>query len=355
MKSPGKHRSSPRLTPKLGRTLSLKPAFLAGLAGLALLAAPLPRPAFAQTLAQNNEAMFAEMQRVRGLSDATMARIRQIFAGSNWIGQGNPAVTRYPMTPEEAAQRQGGTVSSVRRRYRNARFERICGRPYEVPLYDPATQQPEDATVCVQMFEYPNVPLAYPVTWVRANEAQALCDAEGARIGDAHEWEGAAAGALLAPDYQFQLGSQSAMRAWHNNRYASQSDQYSIGTWRPGICATGSSKTPGCNGGSFTGCGSNTYPSGSFPQCSSPLGVFDIDGNVAEHMNLPLSEDQMASRGSTTLGVTEMKGSWFIWDTIRAHPNWARWRAPFWHGTRLLARDSHRNYHLGFRCFRDIR
>jgi hypothetical protein len=61
----------------------------------------------------------------------------------------------------------------------------------------------------------------------------------------------------------------------------------------------------------------------------------------------------MASRGSTTLGVTEMKGSWFIWDTIRAHEHWSRWRAPFWHGTRVMSESSHRNYHLGFRCFRD--
>ncbi|MCB1398290.1 MAG: SUMF1/EgtB/PvdO family nonheme iron enzyme, partial [Rhodobacteraceae bacterium] len=275
---------------------------------LALGLALAPLPAAAQTLQQNNEAMLSEMQRVRGLSASEMARIREIFAGSSRIGQGNPAVTRHPMTPEEAAARQGGTVDSVRRAYRNARFERICGHPYEVPLYNPETERPEDARVCAFMFEYPNVPLAYPVTWVTAREAALLCWAEGARMGDAHEWEGAAAGQLLPPDYQFQLGSQQAMRAWHNAHYASQSNVYSIGTWRSGVCATGSFKTPGCNGGSFSGCGSNTYPAGSFPQCHSPLGVYDIDGNAAEHMNLPLNESQMASRGSRELGVTEMKG-----------------------------------------------
>ena len=322
---------------------------------LALGLALTPVMGSAQSLAQNNEAMFAEMQQWRGLSGATMDRIRAIFAQSNIMGQGNPAVTRHPMTPEQAAQRQGGSVDSVRRGYRNARFERICGHPYEVPLYNPETEAPEDARVCAFMFEYPNVPLAYPVTWVRADQVVALCAAEGARIGDAHEWEGAAAGQLLPPNYQFQLGSQQAMRAWHNRHYASQSNVYSIGQWRSGVCATGSSKTPGCNGGSFSGCGSNTYPAGSFPQCHSPLGVYDIDGNAAEHMNLPLAEDQMASRGSTTLGVTEMKGSWFIWDQVRAHEHWARWRAPFWHGTRVLSRSSHANYHLGFRCFRDVR
>jgi hypothetical protein len=320
-----------------------------------LCAALLAPAVHGQTLAENNARMFAEMQQWRGLNRATMERIQTIFAGSPWIGQGNPAITRHPMTPEEAAARQGGTVDSVRRSYRNSRFERICGRPYEVPLYDPATQRPEDATVCAHMFEYPNVPLTYPVVWVRANEAAALCAAEGARIGDAHEWEGAAAGALLAPDYPFHLGSPQAMRSWHNQRWANTSGQFSIGEWRRGICATGSSKSPSCDGGNWNRCGSNTYPSGSFPQCHSPLGVYDIDGNAAEHMNLPLNESQMASRGSQTLGVTEMKGSWFIWDTIRAHEHWARWRAPFWHGTRVLDPRSHHNYHLGFRCFRDIR
>ena len=43
---------------------------------------------------------------------------------------------------------------------------------YMAPLYDPATQSPSDAKVCVDMFEYPNVPLAYPVTWITAREAK---------------------------------------------------------------------------------------------------------------------------------------------------------------------------------------
>lgn len=334
-------------------TQFLKLARKIALAGLCL--APLALPVAAQTLAQNNEAMFAQMQSVRGVSASAISRVRQIFAGSDWIGQGNPSITRHPMTPQEAAARQGGSVASVQRGYRNSRFERICGHRYEVPLYDPQTERPEDARVCAFMFEYPNVPLAYPVTWVRANEAAELCAAEGARIGDAHEWEGAAAGQLLEPDYQFQLGSVQAMRRWHNNHWRHTRGVYSTGSWRSGICATGSFKSPNCNGGSWRSCGSNTYPAGSFAQCHSPLGVYDIDGNAAEHMNLPLNESQMASRGSQSLGVTEMKGSWFIWDQIRAHEHWARWRAPFWHGTRVQARNSHRNYHLGFRCFRDIR
>jgi hypothetical protein len=54
------------------------------------------------------------------------------------------------------------------------------------------------------------------------------------------------------------------------------------------------------------------------------------------------------------LGYTELKGSWFIFDTFRAHPDWCRWRAPFWHGTKVMDEHSHANYHLGFRCAKTV-
>jgi len=316
-------------------------------AGLALAA-----PATGATLAENNEAMFAQMQKVRGVSASQIKRIRAIFQASGMMGQGNPSVTRHPMTPEQAQAKLPRDAYSY---YRNSKFERICGRPYMAPLYDPATERPEDAKVCIDMFEYPNIPLAYPVTWVRASEAAQLCAAEGKRMGDAHEWEGAAAGALLEPDYRFDLGSHGAMRSWHNAKWGKEKNWTYGPQWQRGICAQNSSKSPGCNGGSWTGCGTNTYPAGAFPNCKSALGVYDLEGNAAEHMNLPLAPDQMASRGSTKLGVTEMKGSWFIWDKIRAHEEWARWRAPYWHGSRVMSASSHRNYHLGFRCFVDVK
>ena len=91
-----------------------------------------------------------------------------------------------------------------------------------------------------------------------------------------------------------------------------------------------------------------------FPACRSSLDVYDLNGNAAEHMNLPLNESQMSSLGSTELGYTEMKGSWFIFDTYRAHEDWCRWRAPFWHGTRVMDERSHANYHLSFRCCKSL-
>ena len=70
-------------------------------------------------------------------------------------------------------------------------------------------------------------------------------------------------------------------------------------------------------------------------------------------MNLPLTPEQLAAAGRP-LGVTEMKGSWFIFDTYYAHEDWCRWRAPYWHGGTVEDPDSHRNYHLGFRCCADV-
>jgi len=71
-------------------------------------------------------------------------------------------------------------------------------------------------------------------------------------------------------------------------------------------------------------------------------------------MNLPLGETEMASAATGEYGVTEMKGSWFVFDTIRAHHDHCRWRAPFWHGGRVMSPGSHRNYHLGFRCCKTV-
>ena len=144
------------------------------------------------------------------------------------------------------------------------------------------------------------------------------------------------------------------MRQAHNGAYSTKKT-WAYGThYEKGICAAASTKSPGCNGGSWQACGSNTYPSGSFPDCHSPLLVYDQHGNAAEHMNLPLNEAQMSSRGSKELGYTEMKGSWFIFDTYHAHEDWCRWRAPFWHGSRVMDPHSHANYHLGFRCCKTI-
>lgn len=308
-------------------------------------------------LQEQNDLLFIRLQRVHMLDDRQMAAIRAIFARSGYVGQGNPAISRHPLSPQEC--RDGASSASVG--YENAAFEAICGAKYMAPLYDPAKERRDEAKACIDQFEFPDIPCEYPVVWVKAREAALICEAEGKRLCDAHEWEGACDGALEPPDYRFDLayGPPNAaiarMAAAHNQAHKATA-RWSYGPeYQRGICAAASQKSDNCNGGGWNICGSNTYPAGSFPDCRSPLGVYDLNGNAAEHMNLPLSEAQMSSRGSRELGYTEMKGSWFIFDRYRAHPDWCRWRAPFWHGTRVMDTASHANYHLGFRCCKTVR
>lgn len=309
------------------------------------------------TLTQRNEALLRQLQQEHGLDDDTVQRLRTIFRHSGVIGQGNPAISEHPQTPEQcrASRARSGPAAEP------FDAERICGARQMAPLYDPATQRPEDARACIDRYEFPDIPCEYPVVWVRAREAAQVCEAMGKRLCDAHEWEGACEGRLLPPDYRFDLAAGlpadaaiRRMRAAHNTSHANDK-RWSYGThYQSGVCAAASHKTPGCQGGGWNACGSNTYPSGAFAQCRSALGVYDLNGNAAEHMNLPLRESQMASRGSRELGYTEMKGSWFIFDTYRAHEDWCRWRAPFWHGSRVMDPSSHANYHLGFRCCKTV-
>jgi len=309
------------------------------------------------TLQQQNEILFRQLQSVRKVSDAQINAIRNIFAKSGFIGQGNPAIARHPATPEDCQAK----LKKLSVNYDNPRFEKICGAKYMAPLYDPATQKPEDAKVCIDQFEFPDIPCAYPVVWVKAREAAEICWAMGERLCDAHEWEGACDGSLQPPDYRWDLAkglSPNAaierMRAEHNRAF-SATKRWSYGpNYQKGICAASSQKSPGCNGGGWNICGSNTFPAGDFPDCRSPLDVYDLNGNAAEHMNLPLNPAQMSSLGSRELGYTEMKGSWFIFDTYHAHEDWCRWRAPYWHGTRVMDLNSHANYHLGFRCCKSL-
>ena len=308
-------------------------------------------------LQEQNAPLFERLQRVHRLTDAQMTAIRQIFTKSGYIGQGNPAISRHPITPDECRSR----VESAGARYENPAFEAICKKKYMAPLYDPAKERPENATACIDQFEFPDIPCEYPVVWVKAREAAEICTAEGKRLCDAHEWEGACNGELEPPDYRFDLayGPPAAaiarMAAAHNQADRAR-QRWSYGAeYQKGICAASSQKSENCNGGGWNICGSNTFPTGAFPNCHSPLGVYDLNGNAAEHMNLPLNEAQMSSRGSQDLGYTEMKGSWFIFDRYRAHPDWCRWRAPFWHGTRVMDTNSHANYHLGFRCCQSLK
>jgi formylglycine-generating enzyme required for sulfatase activity len=221
-----------------------------------------------------------------------------------------------------------------------------------VPVFDPtAGEKPEQARICIDQFEFPDIPCDYPVVYPRANEAAALCAAVGKRICDAHEWEGACAGALRKPEVEYVWTMPRQAATYIHNQARELVWAYGP-TKDHAKCATGSHKSKDCAAGGWTLCGSNTYPAGAFPECVSSFGVFDQHGNAAEHMNLPLKAEELASAGGT--GATEMKGSWFIFGSEEAHEDDCRWRAKDWHPSTLVDTNSHRNYHLGFRCCKDV-
>ncbi len=302
------------------------------------------------TLAEQNEALFLQLKQVHQLTNDELTTLRSIFGGSSSIGQGNPAITQHPATPDECREK----LKSSQVQYENPQYQKICGGKYMAPLYDPYKEKPEEAKACIDQFEFPNIPCAYPVIWVKAKEAAEICGAVGKRLCDAHEWEGACAGKLEEPDYRFDLGSVQAMRSAHNQKHGANKSWSYGPAYQKGVCGASGTKSPKCSGGSWPNCGSNTFPAGYFSGCKSALDVYDLHGNAAEHMNLPLNPSQMSSRGSKTLGYTEMKGSWFIFDKYYAHEDWCRWRAPFWHGTRVMDDHSHANYHLGLRCCKTL-
>jgi sulfatase modifying factor 1 len=296
------------------------------------------------TLTEQRDRLYRVLSYELGVPEGPLAQIRAIADSSSYFSQGNPDVTRHPMTREQCRARRAASPVVHD-------DERICGAPNMVALYDPEHEEPTQARLCIDQFEFPNIPCEYPVVWVRASEASRICRLLGKRLCDAHEWEGACAGKLRPAAQEYESFLPRLEAEYYHNR--ARERVWATATRPDGrLCATGAQKSPGCVDPSWERCGSNTYPAGSFPRCVSPFGVYDQHGNVAEHMNLPLQESQLGVRGGS--GETEMKGSWFAFDEYHPHPDDCRWRAPAWHATPIDSATSHFNYHLGFRCCRDL-
>lgn len=290
------------------------------------------------------------------LSSVQVERVRAIVARSKWLSFGNPDLPGAQMTSAECRQRRA--AASI------VAGDAICGAPHMVAIDEVGSRASErQPRVCIDQYEFPNIPCEYPITWVRSSEAAELCSAIGKRLCDAHEWEGACAGSLLPveAEYNFERmpkGIKSSKmrgkRLWLEHEHNRTREI----TWAYGakqdhsLCATGAVKDSRCNVVDWGTCATLSYPAGSFPECVSPVGAYDQHGNAAEHMNLPLDPSELSSRGG--MGWTEMKGSWFIFARQQSHPDDCRWRAKSWHTTRIEDPHSHRNYHLGFRCCRDV-
>lgn len=303
-----------------------------------------------KTVAAQRERLFGRMQAVLGYDDATLAKVRAIVESNKVISEGNPEVTLHPMKRSECWDtRDRAGLHEAKVLAQQEADEKRCGARHMVPIWGKGRAPPVE--VCIDQFEFPNIPCEFPLVYASAQEAAQLCRAVGKRLCDAHEWEGACAGELrpAEDEYLWDRKRRIEMEFFKNEK---REKVWAYGPAKDHAkCATGSRKSSKCAGGGWETCGSNTYPAGAFPECVSPLGVFDQHGNAAEHMSLPMKPEELGRRGG--LGETEMKGSWFIFARGEAHEDDCRWRAPAWHGTRVDYWNSHRNYHLGFRCCRD--
>lgn len=285
-------------------------------------------------------AKIDEIAKANKLSEKEGQALRASLGRLKWATQGGAAAIH----PETRQQCERENIATGRLIGGDSDIA-SCGKPNMAVV--PSNG---GGTVCIDRFEFPNIACDYPITWVQANQAAEICEAEGKRLCDAHEWEGACANKPQPSDW-LHPGNSARKKVW---AYGDERD--------PGLCAFGQPKSPGCdaaivaNKNVAQACAPNTWPAGSFPQCAGPLGVYDQHGNAAEHMNLARSAKEAGSNGGS--GVTEMKGSWFVFSKSPGkpvHEDDCLWRAPGWHRTPVASPASHANYHLGFRCCADVK
>lgn len=322
----------------------------------ALMIVCLKNQTYAQSKSSHLNSLLQKLEEVHSITKEQQTSLQSIFEKSPSITQGVESITVHPLSKEACLKQleaKGGITY-----FDNPAFKLAChNKRFMAPVSQEGPSDVSKATFCMDQFEFPNIPCEYPLVWTKANEADQICKAMGKRLCDADEWEGGCAGKFIPDALKDSMPApihelHGKSRKEHN---ATRPILWAYGPKKNhSLCGTNSGKTPGCDaslkpgGNPYKACGSNTYPSGSFLECHSPFYIYDQHGNAAETMNLPFTKSQAARNGGT--GFTELKGSWFVFAKIEAHPDDCRYRAPYWHGTEIVDPHSHGFYHLGFRC-----
>ncbi|PIT99020.1 MAG: hypothetical protein COT74_12310 [Bdellovibrionales bacterium CG10_big_fil_rev_8_21_14_0_10_45_34] len=263
----------------------------------------------------------------------------------------------------------------------NPQFEKICGAKWMAPVPEVGGTT-ANARVCMDQFEFPNIPCEYPLVWSPASLAKQVCETMGKRVCNSHEWEGACAGGIEVNDpYLFSDTSlqsrrarynQSRDRVWAFNWNPELSNIFSREVFSHDICGIYSPNDPdmepeilsspgryyntigkslACHtmNSDYKSCGTNTWPAGMKHLCRTQNEIYDLHGNVAEVVNFPQTKEGIA-RGKTT-DFTERKGSFFV--VRKTYPDDCRVRQPYEH-FKEFATDRHSYYQEGFRCCKDL-
>ncbi len=333
---------------------------------------------FADKVIQEHGVTGPEAEKLRKLLTKGHGLTRNIGTEDEAAFRG-PNNSFHPVTRAQCRTKvlNGGIIQP------NKEYERVCGAKWMAPIPDADGK----ASVCIDQFEFPDIPCEYPVVWVPSNTAHKICQSMGKRLCNAHEWEGGCAGKIEPISaYRFDIANEQARRkAVNSNReivWAFQSQpEYSDRTDSSVICGVYNPKDQdvlpqaraNIKGGSIAGlsngcaparsayrtCGTNTWPAGYKYRCRSSIGVYDMHGNVAEVVNLPSYKGNIA-KGNTT-GFTERKGSFFVDRSnlktrggVPRYPDDCRVRQPYEHKKEIKRDTAHSFYQEGFRCCKDI-
>jgi len=249
---------------------------------------------------------------VRNEESLAVAR-RWLGPYANHTSQGNPEISTHSISRAQCKAGLKGVVLQTPQQYE------ICGRKWEVPIH---TGDPSRATVCIDMFEYPNRPCVLPFVFSHSIMARRLCALAGKRLCKQEEWNTACeADPGGGAPRKYAYGDELDLEVCHTGREKSARCDVDKALWKS--------------------CPTDTVPAGSFPQCRSRLGVFDQHGNVAEAM----------TRMEGKANYVQLKGSAFFYDG-EMYADHCRYD-PRWH-VDPAEESFHTNYHLGFRCCRDV-
>lgn len=267
-------------------------------------------------------------------------RQERLFApAAGRFNQGNKAIAHHAISKQACLEGlRGIPLQTPEQRAR-------CGAENMVPIWRGA--DPAQAKVCIDIFEYPNVACELPMVWGSPTQAQSVCKAQGKRLCTQDEWQlGCGGDPAGGKPSLYAYGDTLDLTICHTSRSHAESN-----------AASGVRCNPSGAKSAWATCATDTEPSGAFPRCRSRFGVFDQHGNVAEEMTRKTPEGAV---------VTQLKGSAFfyvdVWrepgkpppkgtmqGTYPDHCNYdARWHVE------PIERAFHVNYHLGFRCCKDV-
>ena len=226
------------------------------------------------------------------------------------------------------------------------------------PLYDPPEDGRRTPRPASTSSSFPTFPA--PIRWSGCGRARRRKSARRKASASATRTSGRApAPGARAAGLPFRPGRGGAPvpRRGRSDARGPQSDIWRPKRWSYGppiekASAAREPQEPGRDGGGWKHCGSNTFPAGTFPDCHSPLGL--RPERQCRRAHEPAARRTPDGQPGSRARLYRDEGQLVHLRHVQAHEDWCRWRAPFWHGSRVMDEHSHENYHLGFRCCKTL-